>query len=120
MRQDYLRYFNILRALLSESGAVCVAESELSAKFALPSGWVLEFECEKYYGPSWNLKIRSSDRGVGYDLWILMEAFQSLTGKSYGLPTMENQVGFMIAEADRIFKDVEFYSVKYDELNSAV
>lgn len=83
----------------------------------MPSGWLLKFECEKFYGPSWDLKIVSAGDGAEYSLWILMEVFKSYNGKFYGPATMENQVAFMAAESESIFSNVELYSARYEEVN---
>src|SRR5688500_7561898 len=98
MREDYQPYFLKLRSLLFKIGAVCIDENELCAIVQLQNDWVLIFECEKYYGPSWSIEIRPSIRKGGYSVWILMRAFESLVGKSYGLPTIENQIQFIKEE----------------------
>lgn len=119
MRRDYEPYFYKLKDSLAGLGAVCVAKSDWTAEFAFPSGWLLRFECERFYGPSWDLRLTPPDRGAEYSLWILMEVFRSLTGMSYGPATIGNQIAFMAAEAERLFGDIGFYAAKYDALNSA-
>lgn len=117
MRGDYQPFFEELKSLLSIMSLHLLSEDDLSASFLLRSGWVLVFSCERYYGPSWSIDIRSPKGGDCYSLWILMMAFENLTGNNYGPPTIYNQIKFLEREGGVIFSDPNFYSGEYDKIN---
>lgn len=121
MRIDYQCYFDELKGGLLEIGGVCVDDSDLTATFALPLGWSLVFECERYYGPSWIIVLRApvgqDDRGGReYVLSMLMKAFEFLGIPSYGAPTIKNQVEFLKGEWATIIDSAGFYSDSYDRI----
>lgn len=117
MRQDYLPLFQALKQALFRQGASVRKESELSAEFSLVTGWLLRFECERYYGPSFSIKVGPDENGPWYTVWILMKAFENLTGFDYGRPTIENQALFLERELDRLTSSPEFYGIEYGRLN---
>jgi hypothetical protein len=120
IRQDYQVYFQQLKSKLSHLGYLHVVESKLGAEFYLSSGWIVEFDCEPYYGPSWTISItnKKSEKSGNYAVWILMRAFEKITGATYGKPTLDNQVNFLIKEKERIFDNPAFYDEEYTKLNN--
>lgn len=115
IRQDYQPYFRELKKKLLQLGYGSVKESELSAEFSLFSNWILTFECERYYGPSWTIFLTNGNSQ--YAVWILMQAFENLTGRKFGKPTIENQVDFLIKEKGEIFEHPDFFEEEYKKLN---
>ncbi|MEO8627541.1 MAG: hypothetical protein ABI612_05485 [Betaproteobacteria bacterium] len=120
MRNDYQPYFRQLSAKLRELGYVDVRESDLDAEFSLISGWTLIFECEKYGGPAFTLLIVPPvglGNSEGYAIWILMRAFEKLDGKSYGKPTIDAQIDFLIQKSKQIFDNTSYYESEYARLD---
>lgn len=121
MREDYEAYFQQLKNALNQLGYVSVHTEELTAEFFLLTGWKLSFECERYYGPMFGIFIIPpnplNNRRRGYEVGLLMQVFEKLTGKTYGKPTIEKQVSFLIQEKDRVFGDPSYYESDYSKLN---
>jgi hypothetical protein len=124
MRADCLPLFERLKARLSSLGYMRVREEELSAKFVLTSGWNLLFECERYYGPAFQITLvppqRDAKGSEGYVLWLLMKAFENLNHVNYGAPTIDAQVDFLTSEREKIFNNPSSYDTEYRRLNSEV
>lgn len=121
MRNDYEPYFQNLRGKLSALGYSAVRESYLEAQFVLYSGWTLSFECERYYAPMFGIYIippNPSARKNRYEVGLLMQVFEKLQGKSYGKPTIDAQVDFLVEEKDRVFGDPALYEAEYASLNN--
>ena len=122
MRNDYEPYFRQLKAALTGLGYVSVRERELDAEFELYSGWKLSFEGERYSGPMFGLFVvtpnRPENRQQRYEVGLLMQSFENLFHKSYGKPTIENQVDFLIREKDRVFGNTSLYEGEYSKLNN--
>ena len=124
MRNDYQPYFRQLKARVDELGYSNVKEDELDAEFFLLCGWSLRFECERYYGPAFDISIvppapttRNPD---GYAVRILMRVLEKLDNKLYGKPTIDGQMDFLVQQADRIFADPAFYDAEYTKLNEDI
>ncbi len=115
IRQDYQPYLQELKKELTQFGYSGVRENELLAEFYLFSDWVLVLDCEKYYGPSWTIFLTNGN--AEYAVWILMKAFENLTGKAFGKPTIANQIAFLIQEKERIFNAPDFFEKEYTKLN---
>lgn len=116
MRIDYQPYFHELNLGVLSLGGACIAESDLSADFSLPSGWSLVFECEKFYGPSWTTYLINAERDLKFVLPFLMLAFSRLNGRTYGAPTITNQVSFLREEWSEIVTNVDFYADEYEKV----
>ena len=123
MREDYQPYFQQLCASLTRLGYVSVRERELDAEFTLYSGWKLNFEGERYYGPMFAIFLippnPTENRPHGYEIGLLMQTFEELEGKSYGQPTIEGQVEFLVQERDKIFSDSRNYDARYAVIHDA-
>ena len=117
MRADYVSHHSELKRGLLQQGAVLLCESELMAEYRLSSGWMLRFVCEKCDGPSWSIDIAPSAGGPWFAVWLLMQAFERLTGAHYGAPTINAQVCFLDSEASRLFDEDAFYAAEYARLN---
>lgn len=119
MRKDYNEYFFDLKKNVGKLNAVLVYEDELYAEFSLFDGWLLTFDCEQYYGPSFTIGLKNKNQG-NYAVWILMRVFGLLNNVDYGRPTIENQINFVVHEKVSIFYNVPFYKEKYDEINNDI
>lgn len=124
MRYDYQSYFEKLKTEIAKLNYKEIREGELVAEFTLASGWEINFECERYYGPAFTIWInppRSKESSVkkSFAVWLLMRVFSEKTGKDYGKPSIENQARFMVEESPKIFDDIDFYKDEYSKLNSA-
>lgn len=123
IRPDYQVYLGTLKRLINdfEIGYSNFSEEELGAQFCLNTGWLIELECEKF-GSSVTVIIRHPEVGRkgGYALWILMTAFESLKGKSYGNPTIENQIRFLAEEQESLFQYPDFYEGEYAKINDRI
>jgi hypothetical protein len=112
MREDYQPYFRELKSRLVDLGYRSVQDHELGAEFSLDHGWKLSFEGEPYYGPMFGIYvIPPNPRKIGqsgYEVGLLMRAFEKLLGISYGEPTIGGQVDFLIKEKKSIFSDPAF------------
>ncbi|MEO8627976.1 MAG: hypothetical protein ABI612_07720 [Betaproteobacteria bacterium] len=120
MRQDYQKDFFELGNKLRDLGYDEVRETELLAEFRLKSGWKLLFKCERYYGPAFALVIVPPEglgRAQGYAVWLLMLAFEELQDESYGNPTIDAQINFLIRNRDQIFNSTSYYEDQYFRLN---
>lgn len=120
IRSDYQSYLGKLKKSVHDFGVSYFrfSEDELSAKFYLYSDWMLEIDCEKF-GSGVTVVIRRAEIGRkdGYAIWILMKAFESLKGKSYGDPSVENQIRFLAEEKDLLFQHPDFYEAEYSKIN---
>lgn len=120
IRPDYQPYLDRLKNELGKLGYRHVREDGLLAEFILSSGWTVEFECERHYGPAFKISLRPpGGESESFAIWILMEVFSKKTGASYGRPTIENQVKFLIEEQDRIFNSISFYADDYKRINES-
>lgn len=123
MRSDYSQYLLQFQCELSKVGVShSVAwDSELTAFLELGSGWILIFDCERYYGPAFTVSIAptidDARRGKSYTLRLLMKIFESKTGKKFGPPTFENEAKFLASEQALLFGPSDFYSAEYKNLN---
>ncbi|HHW4668840.1 hypothetical protein [Xylella fastidiosa] len=120
IRSDYQSYLGKLKKYFRDFGVDYsgFSEEELGAKFYLYSDWMIELECEKF-GSGVTVVIRHPEIGRkdGYAIWILMKAFESLKGKSYGDPSVENQIRFLVEEKQLIFQYPSFYEAEYTRIN---
>ena len=120
IRADYRSYLGKLKDSLRDFNLDYSRfdEDNLRATFYLSNGWILELNCERF-GSGVTVEIRNPTIGrrEGYAVWILMKAFESLTGKTYGDPSVENQVRFLAEEKRVFFSRPDFYEVKYAKLN---
>jgi hypothetical protein len=120
MRKDYQPYLRQLKTRLTGLGYVSVKERELDAEFTLYSGWKLSFEGERNYGPMFGIFVippsPPTNRRRGYEVGMLMQAFEKLEGKLYGRPTIDGQVDFLIREKEKIFRDPTYYEAQYAKL----
>jgi hypothetical protein len=119
MRKDYNECFFDLKKNVNKLNAVLVYEDELYAEFSLFDEWLLTFECEKYYGPSFTIGIKNKYHG-DFAVWILMKVFSLLKGVDYGSLTIENQINFILNEKTSIFYNVHLYQEKYNEINNDI
>ena len=123
MRSDYLPYLLELQGELSKVGLnhSIAWDYELTALLELGLGWILIFDCERYYGPAFTVSIAptidDARRGKSYTLRLLMKIFESKTGKKFGLPTFENEAKFLASEKALLFGMQDFYSAEYKKLN---
>lgn len=118
MRSDYAPFFQELKQLVAgKLDGVVVDEKELTAVFMLPSGWILEFECEKIYGPSWNISLKDPSGKIGYSVWLLMKIFEGVRKYDLGPPTIRNQIDFISREAFSIFNEAWMYRDSYIEID---
>ena len=120
IRLDCNAYLLNIRNALRESGVAYVEISQwhLGVEFKLNNKWMLEVDCERF-GSGVTISIKNTDFGRkdGYAIWILMLAFECLTGIRYGDPTIENQINFLKNEQPRIFESCDFYDNEYSRLN---
>lgn len=123
MRADYQEFFILLKECLIKYKFefIVIKETELTAELLMPSKWVLEFDCEKYYGPSFTISIcppkNIRSKSKSYAVWILMKIFEKINGKNYGLPTFDNQIKFLRGEGDSIFNDPISFEAEYEYFN---
>ena len=124
MRPDYLPYFHQLTQRLADLGIERIeVEGELFAKIILNSGWAVEFEGERYYGPSFTISIvspsKESCKPRSYVVWLLMRVFEKLLCKDFSSFSVDKQADFLIAEKALVFGDESFYRDPYTEINNA-
>lgn len=120
MREDYQPYFRELKSRLVDLGYRSVREHELGGEFSLNAGWTLSFEGERYYGPMFGIYVippTSDNRQRGYEVGLLMRAFEKILGQSFGEPTIGGQVDFLIKEKNLVFGDPAFYEAEYAKLH---
>lgn len=126
MRPDYAPYFQEFQSELSKVGLdyAVVYDSELTALLQLNSGWVLSFDCERYYVPAFTVSIAPSTKdamvGKGYALRILMKVFEKKRNREYGLPNFHNEALFLATEKKVIFEAPDYYTAEYERLNSQI
>ena len=126
MRSDYQPYWNELKKELVDAGfnGSVVTEDELISVINLKHGWVLSFECEQYYAPTFTISIapvvKDSKIGKGYAVHLLMKVFEGKLQQSKQLPTIKNQVHFLEIEHKTLFENFDFYSESYAKLNFIV
>ena len=123
IRSDYQSYLSNLKAALKANSLsyIELSEEELNAKLQLNNGWMLELDCERY-GSGVTVLIQFKDLGLqkGYAVWLLMRAVESLTGKSFGKPTVANQVRFLEKEGEDLLRNLPMYEVEYSRLNESL
>lgn len=121
MHKDYQPYFQDVFAGVTRLGYVSVNERAYDAEFNLHNGWRLSFEGERYYGPMFTILLippmPTLNRKRGYEVGLLMRAFEELEVKSYGKPTIENQIEFLLRERDKIFLNPAYYESQYAKVN---
>jgi hypothetical protein len=120
IRSDYEEYLIKIKESLRSSDILYIDldQSQLGVKFELTNKWILEVDCERFgSGVTISINNRSFGRKDGYAIWILMLAFENLTGIKYGKPTIENQIKFLEKEKSRIFESSGFYDNEYSNLN---
>jgi hypothetical protein len=119
MREDYQPYFRELKSRLVDLGYMSVREHDLGV--SLDGGWKLSFEGERYYGPLFGIYVipptPSNGRQRGYEVGLLMRAFEKIFGQSFGEPTIGGQVDFLIKEKNLVFGDPAFYEAEYAKLH---
>lgn len=121
IRSDYQPYFQELKSRMTELGYFKLEESELVADFLLYSGWIIRLECERYYGPMFEIFVVPPEnfraRRDSYGVALLMLVFEKITGKQYGKPTLENEMNFLVQEKNHVLSDPAFYEIEYSKLN---
>lgn len=120
IREDYQYYLERVKLALThfKINYSHLQEDELSAKFTLKPGWILEMEGERHgTGVTLfinNIKINKNNM---YAIWLLMRAAKNATGINPGKPTIENQIGFIALNNNSILEHIDLYENEYRKLD---
>jgi hypothetical protein len=123
MRVDYQDFFEQLQKCMINQKLefVVIKESQLTSELLMPNKWIVEFDCEKYDGPSFTISIcppkNVQSKSKSYAVWILMKIMEKSSEKRYGAPTIDNQIKFLNAERKIIFSNTLSYEDLYEQFN---
>jgi hypothetical protein len=120
IRADYQEYLRDLKKNLNiyHLDYEKISEEALNAQLQLGNGWMLELDCERFgSGVTVLIKPKYGERAEGYAVWLMMMAIESLTGRSYGKPTVENQIRFLAKEGEDLLRNLPMYEIAYSKVN---
>jgi hypothetical protein len=124
MRSDYRPFFRQLINRLTDLGFIGVSiETDLYAQINLNSGWTVEFEGERNYGPSFTISISTPLTGScvprQYAVWLLMKVFETKLDRKFSSFSIDDQVDFLVANRLEVFENERGYLDLYITANTS-
>lgn len=120
MNDDYDSDLRRIKTGLASIGYNSCREGRYVTEFELHTPWVLKFVRERYGSGRTLVLAPTADVNASrkeYALWVLMKAFENLTGEKFGPPTLDAQMRFLSEKKDEVFKDPAFYDAEYSRIN---